>query len=415
MLKALMIRVNVIALVVVVSLLFGAGPGEASEVSNAEILKRLEAMGQQIQAMDAEIKTLKQENKELKAELKQVSPGQADHQPVVAATGAEGPPVNMTPLIADKPFEGGLQVDAELLQLTVDQDSVAYAGYLSDYTGITASIDAGQNTEFDENTAWRFGLSYIGPTGWDGGLKYMHFNTSGDSSLGERGVDNNNVWVNHLDRSLADDVLNYNFDDGVADYAAQKLKIGFDVWDAELGHTFRTSDDTALRLFGGLRHVDLNNDSTIQYENWEGALHQVALIEDRLDVEGYGARIGGSVMWDIYDTGLSVNFGSAFSLVYADFDLSRSDNYQSGATTGTRSITSDTESLLPIVDINLGLKYRYQSFFVEGGYLLSYWFNGDRQYQVVGHDDVDGTTSPYGYEKSDISFHGWTLKAGIVF
>ncbi len=136
MLKALMIRVNVIALVVIVSLLFGAGPGEASEVSNAEILKRLEAMGQRIQAMDAEIKTLKQENKELKAELKQVSPGQAERQPVVAATGAEGPPVNMTPLIADKPFEGGLQVDAELLQLTVDQDSVAYAGYLSGYTAL---------------------------------------------------------------------------------------------------------------------------------------------------------------------------------------------------------------------------------------------------------------------------------------
>ena len=50
----------------------------------------------------------------------------------------------------------------------------------------------------------------------------MHFNTSGDSSLGERGMDNDNVWVNLLDRSLADDVLNYNFDDGVADYASQR-------------------------------------------------------------------------------------------------------------------------------------------------------------------------------------------------
>jgi regulator of replication initiation timing len=426
-----LIRVSVIAFIVPVFLCFSSVPGESAELNSADILKRLNEMGQKIEQMGGEIEALKKENKELKTQLEilglkkenrelKAKLDEADRkkdetEKTVAAKVEERPPVKVEPLIP-KPFKGGFQAEAEYMYLTVNRDAAPYAGKLSEDTTIDSiSIDAEDETEFDKDGAWRFGLSYVSPSGWDVGAKFTRFETDGENSIGKRGEDNDDVWVNRLNRSLADDVLNRDFDDGIADYAEEKLEFEYDIWDAELGHTFRTSDYTALRLFGGFRYIDMENNSMITYENWETGDYQVAEIENRLEMDGYGGRVGGSFVWDIFDTGLSFNFGSALSLVYANFDITRKDNYETTTDRGYRKVTMNLDSFLPIIDLDVALKYQYKWFFVEGGYLFSYWWNGDLKQEVVGWDDVDGTTSPYHYEKSDLSFHGWKIRAGFIF
>ena len=275
-------------------------------------------------------------------------------------------------------------------------------------------VDAEKETRFDKDGAWRVGLSYLAPSGWDAGVKYLHFKTGGQSSVGEEGVDGSGVWANRLDRSLADDILNGDFDDGICDFARQELKLEFNIWDVELGHTVRTTQDTAFRFFGGLRHIDLDSDSKILYAEY-GSNAGTAEIKERLDTKGWGGRIGGAFMWDIGDTGLSLNVGSALSLVYANFEAYRQEIQQTGTNLGYRRVTTDFYSLMPIMDIDLGLKYQYKSFFLQGGYLFSYWFNGDLKYQMGSADDVDGSTTQYDYEKANLSVNGWTLKAGVLF
>jgi hypothetical protein len=81
----------------------------------------------------------------------------------------------------------------------------------------------------------------------------------------------------------------------------------------------------------------------------------------------------------------------------------------------TRNVRNDLDSFLPIIDVDLALQYQYKWFFVRGGYTFSYWFNGDLKHQIGGWDDIDDRTSPHDYEKSDLSFHGWFIRAGIFF
>jgi hypothetical protein len=412
---AYLIRVNVVALMVLVFLGVGAANGESSDATGAAILKRLDEMARKMQKMESEIKTLKEQNEELRAKLEDVGSEKAGDKEAVKAGVVKRPPVKIEPLIANKPFKGGVQVEAEYLHLRATRDAAPYAGTISGVVGNNGTIDAKGETKFDRDGAWRFALSYAAPTGWDGGVKYTHFKTQGDSSVGQRGVDSDGVWVNRLDRSLADDVLNADFDDGIADYAEEELKLSLDIWDLELGHTFRTTDYTAFRFSGGLRHIDMDNDSRIRYENINAGNLQVALIDEHLDMKGYGGRIGGSFMWDIWDTGLSVNFGSALSLVYASFKTYRHDDYRVPGDSGVREITTDIDSFLPIIDLNLGVKYQYKAFFVEGGYMFSYWFNGDLKHRIGLQDDVDGGTNAYDYEKADLMLHGWTINAGILF
>jgi hypothetical protein len=402
-------------------------PGESAGVSNESILKRLEEMGKQmqqmgrqIQKMGQEIQSLKKENQELKAKVQKTDKEQAETKKALEAKKVVKAPVVKDTLIRNKPFKGGVKMEGEYLHLKAHRDASPYAGKIKKYQpAANPSKIQGKETDFDSHGAFRVGLAYAAPSGWDVGLKYSHFNTEGSSSLGTKSQDKDKVWANLLDRSLSDrNQLNGNFDSGIVDYAKQELELEYHIWDLELGNTFRPTEHTSVRLFGGLRYLSLENDSKVRYVNVEGlADTDEARIKNDLDVMAYGARLGSEFGWTIGSTGLSINLSAAASLLYANFETKRVDKYynQSLNREMTRNVRNDLDSFLPIIDVDLALQYQYKWFFVRGGYTFSYWFNGDLKHQIGGWDDIDDRTSPHDYEKSDLSFHGWFIRAGIFF
>jgi hypothetical protein len=156
----------------------------------------------------------------------------------------------------------------------------------------------------------------------------------------------------------------------------------------------------------------------VTYANLEGVNDiDRALITNKLDVDAYGGRIGGALNWDVWSTGLTVGVGAAVSLLYADFNVTRRDDYndQSASEWRFKNIDSSYDAFMPIIDADVALRYSYKWFFAEGGYLFSYWHNADARFEVGGYDDVWDMTVPYNYEKADIIYDGWFLKFGAVF
>jgi hypothetical protein len=187
--------------------------------SNAAILERLEQMSQKMDQMGKELEGLKKENEALKARLKQVSQQQAETRKAMKVVKPEPRP--METAIPNKPFEGGITVDAEYMSLNIHRNAAPYTGFI--YGDATTERDYEidtMDTEISWDGAYRFKLGYAAPSGWDLGARFMYFSTEENSALGNLDEDNDDVWANFIDRVLVDRVgLNGNFEEGIVDYA----------------------------------------------------------------------------------------------------------------------------------------------------------------------------------------------------
>ncbi len=406
--KALWIRVNLIVLMVLVVFLAWAGPGNASEVTNAEILKRLDAMGQLIQEMGTEIKTLKKENKELKAELEKVGKGQAERPTVAAnhvkaASVSAGTPaeVPVTSLVKVPETTEGLGASFEVLYMRPSRSNLDYATVDSDTDGHPEGSLA--KVEPDRSGGGRFGLSYNFGSGTAVYGQYMKLNSKYSDNVVEPA--GGSLWATwtHTDstidsQNLDEATMNYDFDHEVFDLGVKKwLEVG---------------NDFGMQIDAGLRHAKMKQNIDINYQRSGGGAFSD--VHNENNFSGWGPRLGLGLDWQV-GKGFSLFGSAAGSVLMGDFDMNikQVDN-------GTTSIFSIDDSednrVVPVLEMRAGLEYAYQlenGMFVGAkvGYEWQNWFN-----MVVARRNVDDVDEQLMYtDTTDVSLDGFFLEGFINF
>jgi hypothetical protein len=251
--------------------------------------------------------------------------------------------------------------------------------------------------------------------GWFAGARYNGIFTDETSSAGTPGVSIDSLHASLLDRSLANIVLNSNFDDGKTDAATETIKINRNHGDLVLGHEATVTSWLAGSWHAGLRIASINVDRDVLYQTITGGVSKSADIALKSDMIGLGPTAGISTTLDLWGTGLVLKSAASGSLLASRFNLSRSDVYQSGATTGTRSVDMTTYGVVPMVDTSIELGATFGRFYAGVGYTVSAALNGGRTILSSANDDVDGATSPYTTEGNDIINQGVFARASYTF
>ncbi|MCB1475871.1 MAG: hypothetical protein H6883_06475 [Rhodobiaceae bacterium] len=247
---------------------------------------------------------------------------------------------------------------------------------------------------------------------WYAGLAYTGFFASEATSIGTVGVTTDTVYVGLHDRSLANLILNSNFDDGFADYAAEDLSISQNFIDLTLGQTAGNHGPLSTFWQTGLRVGHVNVDRNVTYAALEGVDVITANTKFNSTMWGAGPTIGGGI--DVLLTPHTTFSASASaSALYAYFDVSRTDVQDGATNNGMRAISSSLADFVPVFDASVALTHDWGRFRASIGYTASAWLGGYRSYQIAGHDDVDGGTTSYVMTSDDIITHAFFIRGGM--
>lgn len=253
---------------------------------------------------------------------------------------------------------------------------------------------------------------------WFSAFAYTGFFIDESASIGGTNADNDNVFANLVDRTLADDAsLNGDFDEGKVDFASDRISIDQHIADLTVGQQSSRGGSLAAFWKLGLRFATTDLERDVLYRNLEGANDlDTARIGLRSDMWGVGPTVGAGVSVEILN-GLKLSGEASASALYSKFDLSRRDAYTNASQNDTeiRQIEIDSHHVIPVVDASIGLSQRFGRFELGVGYTVSAWLGGARSISVRGWDDVDDETSPYRVTRDDIITHGIYANGRLAF
>lgn len=249
---------------------------------------------------------------------------------------------------------------------------------------------------------------------WFAGLDYTGFFTNETSSIGSTAIGsaNDNISANLLDRTLADDA---NLSDGFAngapiDFASDNIDLQQHFGDLVVGQNSKGSGSLSSFWHLGMRVANTNLDREVIYQNsafFNNGIVDTARINFKSDMWGVGPTIGGGLSLSL-PQGFALASTASASVLYANFDLSRHDAYFKGTNdiTEIRSVSLNTQEIVPVFDASVELKKSFGRFDVRLGYTLSAWLDGARSINANGWDDVEDDTTPYTIQSSNIMTHG---------
>lgn len=255
--------------------------------------------------------------------------------------------------------------------------------------------------EYDDETALRYSLIYGLPnSSVDVGVRYTSFGMSGFESV-ERPEDG------FLLATLANPAENEQ-----AETASANIRLGYSVTDVEVGYTFEAGESLDVRLFGGLRFADIDQDAKIRYD---GVDFDNSEIDISRDFTGYGLRMGGQADLTL-GGGFSLFGRAAGSLLLGDIGASleeRDDNDVDLIASLDREIDS---RVIPVVELAAGLAWENSlsdraTLRLAAGYELQNWFNIVDSVRFVDNAGTGVLTEDMG----DLSLEGVFINVGLFF
>ena len=312
----------------------------------------------------------------------------------------------------------------EYLYWQATRDATPFAGTLSRPSGTIHGlpIDSGvslvstlRDADYGRNSGFRANIGYRMTDRCDIGFRYTYFYTNGASMLGDPNVDADLVLANRLDRNLANSILDQSFDDGEADFASQRIRLNLNIYDIEIRRRLRlNSQRFGAHFMGGFRFAEIDQASQIIYQNLESGILLRADTDETMDMCAAGLMFGGDVEYQMgWHT--SIFARGAVSLLYANFDVSRLDVQTSATEAGVRSISDSFQSFVPVLELNVGVRWQRGRFHAAAGYNVAHWFDMVQGLDAINQDDVDGATNSYRVERSGLSFDGFFAEAGLRF
>jgi hypothetical protein len=295
--------------------------------------------------------------------------------------------------------------------------------------------DLGDDFGFRGGIGWRF------CDGWDIGVIYTSFETSGNDGVGDR-VDDLGQFV-VLDPHPLFALFPFfvaPFADTfplTADEVNERLSLEYNALDLEAGRKFCICQTLVLRPFFGLRFAQFDSARTTTFIDWVDAGVDVGDPDDdtidvynvakRVQIDGLGPKIGSYISWNINDSGFQVFASGAASLLISDVDVDRADRLVVDANDavpdfdGTSRSRLNFQEVIPVTEIALGVRWERGRFFISGGYELQNWFNvvTDVRYDAIFAPpvvpDLISATSGVSIDRGDIGLGGWFVRVGSNF
>lgn len=270
------------------------------------------------------------------------------------------------------------------------------------------------SADYSSDTGYRVGVGWRFLSGWDVGVIYADFNTTGATSVGSR-TDLTNPLAGAFDPLIPASLA-------TAALASQRLSLDHQVFDLEMGRKYCICRTLILRPFASIRFAQFDHASSTNYvnaadpnatpANFADDLITSETIVKRTDIDGIGPRVGTRLSWNVGASGFQVFARSSISLLFSDVKVFRSDTQVAdvdgnfgGPATLSATTVEDFDQIIPVIDIATGLRFERRGFFVSGGYELQNWFN-------VVTDPI--AFSPI-VNRGDIGMGGWFLRAGYNF
>jgi hypothetical protein len=366
--------------VLLVSCLMVTGQAQADSMtpSNEELYQMILKLQQDQANLKREAQQAKAEAAAAKAELEktrgqlEAANARIDKQEQVA-TAPSGSAVR----VPDN--DGGFRMALDALFLTPRNDHLSYA--ISDPSNPVFVSPGSKSIFVDPDSEWGYRLSLGGEvagTGLDVWGRYTSLNVETNDEVMEPAggllwapLAAPSVGINQADRATAEYDLNY------------------DVFDLEIGQKIAVGNSVNLRLFGGLRYADIDNELNVLYYGGPVGFdpNDPGRVNIPSDFSGFGPRIGVDGSWQ-FARGWSLMGTAATSLMVGDFDI----NYeycQQLQPNGTPCAFPFTETHLksnldnqfvPVLEAKLGVGYEWQYrqalLHAQLGYQWENWFDG---------------------------------------
>lgn len=288
---------------------------------------------------------------------------------------------------------GGLYFHADYLYLKAHRQALDYA--ILDHTLNDVVEGPVQSLEFDARSGLRTGLGYRLPgEGWEIAGQYTYFHTADTRSSATPA--GGSLLATRTRPGLVSDVA----------AATASTNLDYDVFDVELGRTFRFGESLQLRLAGGGRFAVIDQRFVARYNGIDASMAHVA---NPIFMDGAGLRMGGEGQW-ILGRGFRLYGRAAASLVAADIETNLTEFNNAGATPVTR-INDKYESIIPVGELGLGIGWYGEHLFFSVGYEVTNWFH------LIDTPDLvdDFHKGKIARRQSDLSLDGLSFRLGLTF
>lgn len=271
----------------------------------------------------------------------------------------------------------------------------------------TATDDT-ENHDMEYNFApgLRVGIGWQ-DNNWDIGAYYSGLWASGDDSAATA------VPADDLRPTLGDSTFSVQpsalFDSGSI---TGDLKV--QVMDLEAGYGFAPTSSSGLRIYGGLRYAELDQQLHAVY------LNATTRLDTRLDTNfsGAGPRIGmnASVKTGLSNLHVIGNFAGSFLI--GTVDAVRDEVQDVSGTLSTSRGNTDELRMIPVIEAELGVAYKVKltakrRLNIAAGYRIEDWIGA--QDQPESATIVSGREGQRDPGSSDMALHGPYFRVSYMF
>jgi hypothetical protein len=302
----------------------------------------------------------------------------------------------------------GLMVTADYLFWQAQEDQLVYAIRFSDLP----SLGVPQQTrpleqEFEWSSGYRVGVGYQYPKEhWSLYLNWTHFSAHPTSHFCSPMV---SLFASALAGATNDSPISLGMD------AKSQWHLHLDMLDLELGRTWTIGSKFSIQPHLGVKGGWIDQEQKITYTQLTGLKDldiPKAQVKRENDFAGIGPRGGVNLRWG-KEFGIFGNLSAA--LLYGAFDVDAKYNIISDPASQNGTISNNEHRLRPTAQLSLGFDWTHhfkseQTLSIKAGYETQYWWD---QWHVIPNllSTELLSTSPYG----DLSFHGLTLSAAVLF
>ena len=181
--------------------------------------------------------------------------------------------------------------------------------------------------------------------------------------------------------------------------------MSYTLLDLEVGRVLPLDDSFSLRFFGGARLAW--NDLAVKCIYSGGTLGDSSdFINSRARFQGAGLTAGAQGNWDLF-RGWGLFAGGQFSLLPGQFRTSRTETI-GPAVAG--SVTDSFATIVPIVELMVGLHYQGKHLSFSAGYEMTNWLN-----MVTGLAPSAGSTALANHQVGNLTLKLLIAKLGFTF
>ena len=294
---------------------------------------------------------------------------------------------------------GGLAFWGEYLLMKPHRNAQDYAIIAPDR--ITLPGGTIQSVDLATQSGFRFGGGWKLPgEGWLIGVTYTYLHTNDNQTIGAPG--NGDLFAT-LTRSgpVMDAAL-----------ATASCNLDYNVIDIEASKRFSPSHGLDLTVFGGGRVAIIDQKLDATYSGGAGAVGNDH-VSSPVYFYGFGPTFGMQSDFRIYEghehTGLSLYARARGSLISGEFRNFLTENIDNTPT--IVNVNEKTHSVVPVLDLGVGVAMEWEHLSVSVGYELTNWFG------MVNSPDFTDTQNlgKVSRRTSDLSLEGLAVRVGLSF